>query len=179
MRKTPHGVFSPPFSSARSTKLITVSLSSGGILFTLDNIHGFVDTTFYTIRSTSNCWIWALTASGGALMFTLKNVCVNLLSSKTATLHQSQPRVLSRVFLSVGGSSTIRGCSATTRLPGVSSEEELASGCVSTSITHLWLQLNRDLFQEPHRGLHLSIGLISSSSCQPIWVVLCLPLLPL
>ena len=106
----------------------------------------------------------------------LKNVCVNLLSSKTATLHQSQPRVLSRVFLSVGGSSTIRGCSATTRLPGVSSEEELASGCVSTSITHLWLQLNRDLFQEPHRGLHLSIDLISSSSCQPIWVVSCLPL---
>ena len=38
VRNTPQGVFWPPFSSARSTKLITVSLSSGDILLTFNII---------------------------------------------------------------------------------------------------------------------------------------------
>ena len=38
VRNTPQGVFWPPFSSARSTKLITVSRSSGDILLTFNII---------------------------------------------------------------------------------------------------------------------------------------------
>ena len=106
VRNTPQGVFCPPFSWARSTKLITVSRSSGDILLTFDIIDSKASWTnnhktgwtsnhktrrannhksswtykqpqdkkccFVTIRSTSSCWIWVLTASGGARMFTWK-----------------------------------------------------------------------------------------------------------